>query len=204
MPRRKKFSPVPDMPPEEIERTIQENPYMTDQYPFDMIPSTPPPHIEADIIEKTDPKALMDKLERTFAGEEYDEEYKVWRRKRKPMMNKTGIKSIMADVRAVVNQNTILSNLNEREIGVIMIQLGDTVLMKLAQERDNFEITKPELNTIVDAVVHTAYPCLKRAWQQGERNWHKTVTRSEIIQRIQNPPMQREEGKRGFFGRLFR
>ncbi len=195
-----------DLPPEGAPLPQQQqDPYFLDEWQPNIMPQAYP-RMEADLIEKTDPKVVVDNIEHFLAGEEYDEENLKWKETKIPLMNKQGVKSIMTDIRAVVNQNTILSNLDEKEINTIIIQLSDTIIIKLMQSWKEFEVSKPELNTIVLSILHMAYPALKRAWQQGERNWHKTVTRAELQTIIrEQPPPRREEGRRrSFLGRMFK
>jgi len=165
------------------------------------LPYPMPYNEEANIIKQTDPKHIIEELKHVLRGEEFDEEKQAWVKVRKPLLNEKGIRSIMTDIKGVVNQNTILSNLNEQEISNIIVNLGDTLRIKLSANRKEFDINKFELNTILFTILNMSYPALKRAYAQGERIWHKTISSEQ--RHVVISPEESKKRSGGFF-KLFR
>lgn len=157
------------------------------------------PMDEASLVKETRPEKVIDKIEHILKGEEYNEKEETWEKKYDPLINNVGIRSIMIDVKAVVNQNTILSNLRDDEIRNIIISLGDTVIMKLMMRREEFEVDYAELSSIVYLVCNMSYMALKRGYFEGERKFLKTTTQ-EKIGIMQYPGMQPQ--RKGFTDRF--
>lgn len=154
------------------------------------------------ILEKTDPKFLVKELENLLLGKEEDENGVLVDTGEKKM-NKKGAKSIISDVKSIVNQNTILSNLDEEHIQKEVIFLGDIIINKLSMRWKEYEIDKSELSSIVLLVCHTANCSLLRAWQNQERAWHRKMVHEQIFSGagMQNQKQQKQSSLFNFWRR---
>lgn len=101
-----------------------------------------------------------------------------------PLMNEQGISSIMGMTRAIVNQITIMGNLDKREIGVMMEYTADTLSKLLMMKRHDFQILAEDRDQIAYKVQSTVYVCMKRPFMEGERRFWGRV-QQEITTRIE-------------------
>ena len=95
-----------------------------------------------------------------------------------PLVNDSGINSFMTDASAVINQNTIMSNLKEDRISAIIISLSDTIINKIAMNWKEFNIKKSDLDTIHNCIIVPSYMALNRAMNEGEKRFLKTSVRA--------------------------
>jgi hypothetical protein len=118
-----------------------------------------------------------------------------------PLMNDQGVTSIMSMVRGTLNQNTILSNINDKEVKGIISHLAYAVMKDLMLNRKKWDIKTGEDRTrIVQIIITPVYLCLKRSFEQGEKNFWKGSV-SEIIQHNQQRKDQGVWSKLNPFGR---
>jgi len=116
-----------------------------------------------------------------------------------PLMNKKGISRIMFIMSSIINQNTILSHLEEKEISKIVIQLSDDLTDDLTLNWREYEITdKMMLDHILDAIIFPAYFALKRALGQNEKNWLGKIS----VEQISGAPRIQPPKKGGFWSKL--
>lgn len=134
------------------------------------------------LVTQTNPQPLIIELSHKLKCEIEVEEngQKKWIRPKgiEPLLNDKGIYSLLVDVGSIVNQCTILSWLEERDVENITIEIGKTVTFKLAMNWKEYELKKSNLTTVVFAVTNLCYTALKRGMNQGERTFLKTAVRS--------------------------
>jgi len=166
---------------------------------------------ESNLVIQTDPKHILKRIERIL-GRLYQNEQGEWVKDKnvKPMINREGLNSLMVDAEGVINQNTIMSNLNEKEISRIILALGDTLITKLLVGSEDWDIEDKDIETILFTIVNMAYIALKRGYGEGERRFLKTSVRSHEMIRINpNQPEQMTgggqapSGKKSFWGKIF-
>ena len=149
--------------------------------------------IQAALVEQTNPVHVLEEVELKLGGfrQEYDGTFK---KVSEPLMNKNGINRMLFLLSSIVNQNTILSHLEQEEIGRLIIQVSNDVIDDLVLNWKEYDIKdKILLDHIVDAVLFPSFMALKRAWKQNEKNWlNKTVV--ETITTAPRPIMQKKEG----------
>jgi len=136
----------------------------------------------ASVLAMTDPSKIVERLKMQLQGMDFDDEKQIWYLPKgaKPLLNNTGVRSIMTDIQGVMNQNTTLSNLDdEKQINFIMLGKIRTISTKLYLKFKEFEVDLSELDSVVDLVESTCYMCLRRPWHNLERVFHK-ATLSEI------------------------
>lgn len=98
-----------------------------------------------------------------------------------PLMNDKGIDRLIILMSTIINQNTILSYLEEDEIGKIIIGIGEDIIDDLTLNWKDYGIKdKMMLDYIVDILIYPSYFALKRALQKNEKNWLKGITVENI------------------------
>lgn len=145
------------------------------------------PVSDVTLVTQTDPKKVLEDIEHFYRGEVFNYEEKKWVKKGEPLMNEDGIASFLIDIASLVNQNTILSNLSEHEINRIIILFSRTIINKLSMKWKEFNIDKTNFDTIWNTTLNMAYMALKRAMNQGERNYHKKIIYAPQIMRTGQP-----------------
>lgn len=123
------------------------------------------------LVEQTDPRRTLEEIELRLKGYEKRSDGTLARRG-DPLMNETGINRILFIMGSVINQNTILSHLETREISNIMEHLSCDIIDDLTLNWKQYEIAdKIMLDYIVDSIVITSFMSMKRALEQNEKNW---------------------------------
>lgn len=145
----------------------------------------------ASIIEKTDPTVISERLLRQLAGEIYDPRQGIFIRdiRIKPLINDEGLSRLKMSFDTLINQNTTLSNLNDKEIANIMHGFGREMINLLTINYKTYDIKSPsDATTILQAIMNNALFCLKRGYLAGEKKFLNTSLRThETISHIQQP-----------------
>jgi len=139
------------------------------------LPSTPD---ATSLLVQTNPAEIIAELEHNLRGEVWDNVNQKWESKQASFLNEEGINKIMTIIRGTVNTNCILSNLNDKEIANIIVDIGKEITLLLAQEYKTYKVEKSNLTTIVNLCLRMSYFSLKRASGEGERRFLKTSVRS--------------------------
>lgn len=163
-----------------------------------------PPAISTipNLLQQTNPDVIAELLEHHLKNEVWNEDNKKWETKDNPLVNKKGINIIMTAFRGIINHNTILSNLSDKDIENLMKGLIDQIIILLYTRWKEFEIDKSNLTPIADLFCNSAYLALKRAYDNGERDFYtKSIQESRVM--AQRPTQQREE-KKFTFGSFFK
>ena len=114
-----------------------------------------------------------------------------------PLLNEKGITSLMHITTAVVNQLTVMSNIDMDEVRNLIIYLADVLAYDLMMNRYIYEIKAAAArDKIYYTVINTSYLCLKRSFNQGERVF-LTKSQQEIRQ------TSNQDNKQGFLSKLF-
>lgn len=101
-----------------------------------------------------------------------------------PLMNDEGVTSVLGQVQAIVNQVTVMSNLEPKEIPMIVDFLADTLARDLMVNRVLYEITNAAArDKVYFAALTQAFICMKRANEEGERRFWKG-SQQEITTRV--------------------
>lgn len=163
-----------------------------------------PPAITSipNLLQQTDPDVIANLLEHHIKNEIWDDENKKWEKKEEPLLNDKGVNVLMTAFRGIVNHNTILSNLSDKDIENLMKGLIDQIVVLLYTRWKEFDIDKSNLTPIADLFCNTAFLALKRAYDNGERDFYtKSIQESRVV--AQKPTQQREE-KKFTFGSFFK
>lgn len=118
----------------------------------------------------------IEEFKHDLKGEIYDEKAGDWVKPagNKPLMNDKGINELIAVLRKRVSKNTILSNLKEDDI-IMMVRNVDMNLTQIIFNNwEAFAINKEDLSMIsdiCDSITETIYCAYMRASQEGERKF---------------------------------
>lgn len=124
---------------------------------------------------------LIEDLEHDLKGETFNRETNQWVIGKTRFVNDEGVKAIMSILTARINKNTILSNLNENEISRIMIDFSRDLIDLFFMRREEYDISKEHLDLLLRKIVDFVYISLKRAFEEGERQFLKhTERRTEV------------------------
>lgn len=147
------------------------------------------------ILLLTNPGSELHKLEMTYRGLQETEDGQLYRTGN-PWMNDEGINSVIGIAKALVNQVTVMSNLDKKEIPMIMDFLADTLAKDLMMNRVKYDILNPSVrDKIYFTTLSTCFVTLKRAQEQGERIFWKNSVQ-EIRTTVDNPQ------KKGFLSKI--
>jgi len=135
---------------------------------------------DANLIMQTNPERIVEEIEHTLKCEVFDHQRQKWVQKpgSTPFLNDVGLAAIITAIRGKVNQNTILSNLTEKEIQMLMIHLSDEIIGLIAMRYQEYEIDKAHLTLLVNLIEDMCFLALKRCLNQGERQFLKTTVQS--------------------------
>jgi hypothetical protein len=153
---------------------------------------------QAAILEHTDPVRILEEVDLKLRGMHVRSDGKV-SELTEPLMNDKGVNKILLILSSVVNQNTILSALEDAEIGKLMIQVSDTIVDDLTMNWKEYGIKdKNLLDVVCDTVLIPSFTALKRALRGGERKFLGTTTVENISSGLKMPPQKKE----GFLSRF--
>jgi hypothetical protein len=125
------------------------------------------------ILFLTNPENELHRFELTLRNCRYDEKTGEVIPYGEPLMNDEGIKSVIGQTQAVVNQDTVMSNFDD-EIPQLMNLFADSLIKDLMMNRVRYNIITPaSRDKIVSMATIYGYSCLRRAYQQGEKKFWK-------------------------------
>lgn len=146
------------------EEGVRSSPYQSPMYNF-----------AGSIITLTNPDTELHNLEMTLRNIVKDSKSKSgYKLIGEPLLNEEGITSVLGMTQAAVNRITVMSNLDKFEVQNIILFLTDTIGKDLMVNRVKYSIKNSSArDRIVYAVLTTAYICMKRATDEGERKFWK-------------------------------
>ena len=118
---------------EDSQPQVRSNPYASPMYNYG-----------SSIVLLTNPSNELRSMELSFRSMMIASDGKVVRTG-EPLMNELGVNSVLGQVQSIVSRNTIMSNLDNREVSILMDFLGDTLARDLMMNRENYQIISPKL-----------------------------------------------------------
>lgn len=135
------------------------------------------------IILMTNPENELYKMELTFRSMKLDGEGNPVS-SGEPLMNDYGVSSVIGTVQALVNQVTVMSNLEKNDVPMLMDFIGDTLAKDLMCNRRAYDINSQSArDKIFFTALSTAFVTLKRAYEEGDRRFWKG-SQQEITTRV--------------------
>jgi len=154
----------------------------------EMVPNISAPAIYAaapQIIEAIlDPAFVIERVRRNLKGQTQDPDTKKWVAYGKPVMNDDGIKEIVSLLDSYINRNTLLSNLEEKEIYTIMKNFDKRLGAWLLTNMKSFDIKQKNLNIIKTRIVDMVFFALKQA---QNKELLKALTQTYNVQENRTP-----------------
>lgn len=139
---------------------------------------------QAVLVEQTNPNKVIYEIILALRNQE-ENEFGEIKQLGPPIVNEVGVHRLRFIMRSVINQNTILSHLEDKQISKLMIQLSNDVVDDLTLNWRSYGVRdKSLLDYIVDAIIYPAYFALQRAWGQNEKNWLGKIS----VENISNGP----------------
>ena len=143
------------------------------------------------LVEQTNPKRIVKDIVLRLKGMELlpnGQEHRV----ATPKMNQRGIEKMSFLLESHINQNVILSHLNNREIASMINSLSEDLVDSLALNWREFGIKdKTDLDDINNSVLMNVFLALKRAEGQNEKNWLGKITVEKIGAGVQMPRVKK-------------
>lgn len=135
---------------------------------------------QAVVIEQVNPRKVVEDIILELDGKERNEDGELVDIGQ-PLMNKDGLQMIKIKLRSIVNQNTIMSHLDDGDIRRLMYLLAANLRVDIGLNWRDYGISSRTLcDTIMDIVIMNAYTALKRAREQNEKNWLGRITVESI------------------------
>lgn len=136
---------------------------------------------QAALIEQLNPEKIIAEMKLTLKGKRIDEETGNVVEEGEPLMNDLGIGRMISTVRSLVNQNTIMSALDEKMINKLMIDFSDDVIDDLTLNWKEYDIKyKTDLDRIEGICKRMGLLALMRCLSGGERRFLGTTTMESI------------------------
>ena len=150
---------------------------------------------QAVLVEQTNPKNIVRAIILRLQGlEELPDGRKV--KVAEAKLNKSGIDNIWFILDSHINQNIILTHLDEdrkKEISKIMNGLQNDLVDDLSLNWREYGIKKKtDLDTINDSILVNIYASLKRAEGQNEKNWLGKISVEQISAGSRMPSPKKE------------
>lgn len=91
-----------------------------------------------------------------------------------PLMNDIGISAVLGMLSTTVSQNTVMSNVDEKGIGILIKLNADTLAQLIMMNRKNYGIKDHSIaNMIYNAYINKTYLTLRRPFEEGDRRFWK-------------------------------
>lgn len=148
---------------------------------------------QAILVAQTDPKKIIKEIILRIQGFELDEN-NVKVKVSEPMLNKLGVESIKFLLHGFINDNVRLSHLEDKEISKRIEIIGNDLVDSLMLNFYKWEIkNKTQLDDLNNVILCNVFDILKRAKNQGEKNWLGKIS-VEQISGGARMPMPKKEG----------
>lgn len=154
--------------------------------------------VQAALVEQINPDKILDDLELRLRGfkRKYDGNLI---KSGLPLMNDTGVMTMLTYASSVVNQHTIMSAYDKEQISKLIVELMNAVTDDLTLSWKEYGILqKSHIDLIHNIIMITCYSALNRALSGGERRFLGTTT----IENISSMPKMNPIKKEGFLSRF--
>jgi len=150
------------------------------------------------LVDQTNPRAVIEDIILKLKGQERSYDGSLIQTGEQ-LLNDKGINRMRFILSTVVNQNTILSHLEDKEIGRLIVNLSYDIIDDLTLNWKDYDIKdKMLLDHIVDSIAYPAFFALKRALGQNEKNWLGRISMEHISGGASLPKPKKE----GFWGKF--
>lgn len=159
---------------------------------------TPHQQYGSSILVMTNPDKEVKAIENALKSQAVDENGNV-HKYGEPLLNEAGINSVVSQIRAIINRNTIMTDLDENEIRSLYGFLAETLAKDLMINRVKYGIkTREARSTVYYIALSMSYICLKRGHDGGERRFWRN-TQQDINTTITNASKSKLPNLSGLF-----
>jgi len=140
---------------------------------------TPQNQFGSAILYLTNPEDLIEQLKLTMRSQYLDDNgmpvsYG------EPLANELGIATVISQLRSIVNQVTIMSNLESRHEESLRNSLARSLNKNLMLNRIKYDMSDDARDIIFDETIRIAVICIRRAYESGERRFWKGQQPQEV------------------------
>jgi hypothetical protein len=147
---------------------------------------------QAVMVENTNPKRIIKEIILRLRGVVERPDGTIFKVS-KAKMNDAGIENISYLLESYVNQNVILSHLEEQEIRNLILSLSDDLVDSLALNKKTWGIeNSTDLDDISNSILINVYMCFKRALGQNEKNFLSKISIENISAGNRMPSMKKD------------
>lgn len=149
---------------------------------------------QAIILQQIDPKKVVNEVLMELSGLKEDSEGNLIRI-RKPYMNRRGMDNIRIRMKATINQNTIMSSLDDKDIRNLMLQLARDLAFDIALNWQDYGIRDRAIcNTVMNIILLNSFIALKRSEGQNEKRFLKGIAFENVGSQTAASQKKREGG----------
>jgi len=135
---------------------------MNDDYPLNVAPDQGLK--TASFLAQLDPASIAELLVHHFKGESWDPSKQEWiHTDGREQMNDRGVRDIISLFTFFFNQNTVLTNLSDREICIKTVAFGDSLAEMVALNWKEYEVEKSLRTPICLAITDIINNALRRS-----------------------------------------
>lgn len=159
----------------------------------------------ATLVTQLNPEPLIERLQHRLMGEKWDSENEKWVQKGTPMINKEGAEALCSNLRTVMNVNTILTNLTEREIKNQVKAFGKSINQATVVNKSKWGISD---NSVRALVCFSCALTLEHALMRSlTTHADKVITDKELLKNVTQErqlvrQLETEKKKKGLFSFL--
>lgn len=123
------------------------------------------------------PDEEIDKIIQEFRGVKYDVNSGQWIKVSEPLMSEEGINTFKLVLKSILNPNTFMTNIETNsEVKLLAREFLINILKELMKNKEKYKISNENITMIMTILIPFVVLGLKRAYKQGEREFHKTTT----------------------------
>ncbi len=138
------------------------------------------------IMAMTSPEEELINLRLILRNQVKDENGKIIQNKGDALLNEKGVSAVIGHVQSLMHRVTIMSNLKDREIMMLMDYNADTLSRDLMMNRVHYNIKSPSSrDKIYYSALAMIFVTLKRADSEGDRRFWKG-SQQEITTRLES------------------
>jgi len=157
---------------------------------------------QAVILDQINPKRVVAEILLELDGKEMDQ-YGNIKKIGKSYVNEEGLRNIKIRMRSVINQGSVMSFLNDKEVKAIMLRLANDLATDLALNWREYGIENRTIcDTIMNIVLIGSYLALKRSEEQNEKRFLKGITLESIGGGSQTARKRKEGGWEEFKNKI--
>ncbi len=137
---------------------------------------------QAVVIEQLNPRRVVKDVLLELAGlEENEDGGEAPKKIGDPLMNKYGLAMVRTLMRGVINQNTIFTFLDKKEIERLMLKLSDDTSINIGLNWREYGVrNRTDCDIVMNIILFNTFAALKRAQDANEKKFHRSIAFESI------------------------